>query len=117
METDQVEDELLLAQLLEINPALNPVQWLREAQAETCVKRLFWQLLDSLRRNLVGLKRTQAQANAAVSLAELEAGLGYRLNDHDLKLLRPFLYSHPLQADAETLLSIFWRLKRELIPL
>ncbi len=117
LETDQVEDELLLAQLLEINPALNPVQWLQETQAETCVKCLFWQLLDSLRRNLVGLKRTQAQANAAVSLAELEAGLGYRLNDQDLKLLKSLVYSHPLQADAETLLSIFWRLKRELIPL
>lgn len=117
LETDQAEDEQLLNEFLSINPDLDPISWLKETHAGMCVELLFWQILDSLRSNLLGLQRTLAEAASVVNRSELEAGLGYRLNEHDLKLLRPLAYIHPLQADAETLLRIFRRLKRELVPL
>ncbi len=117
LETDQAEDAQLLNELLSINPDQNPISWLMEARAGCCVQLLLWKILDGLRGNLIGLQRTLAEAASVVNRSELEAGLGYRLNDHDLKLLRPLASIHPLQVDAETLLSIFWRLKRELVPL
>lgn len=117
LETDQAEDEQLLNELLSINPDLDPVQWLMVTHAGMCVKLLFWKILDGLRGNLFGLQRTLAEAPSVVNRRELEAGLGYRLNEHDLKLLRPLAIVHPLQADVETLLSIFLGLKRELVPL
>ena len=117
LETDQAEDEQLLNELLSINPDLDPVQWLMETHAGYCVKLLFWKILDGLRGNLLGLQRTLAAAAFVVNKNELEAGLGYRFNAQDLATLKPLTYIHPLQADVKTLLSIFWGLKRELVPL
>ncbi len=117
LETDQAEDEQLLNDLLSIDPDLGPISWLMETHAGMCVELLFWQILDSLRSNLLGLQRTLAETASVVNRSELEAGLGYRLNEHDLSLLRPLAYIHPLQANSETLLQIFWQLKRELVPL
>ncbi len=116
METDQAEDEQLLNELLAINPGLDPIHWLMAAHSDLCVKLLFWQILDSLRSHLLGLKQSLVEAASAVNRSELEGGLKYRLNEDDLKLLRPLAYIHPLQADVETLLSIFRGLKREPIP-
>lgn len=117
LETDQAEDEQLLRELLSINSDLDPISWLMEAQARLCVKLLFWKILDDLRGNHLGLQRILAEETTAVNRSDLEAKLGYRINEHNMRLLRPLAYIHPLQVDADTLLSIFWQLKRELVPL
>ncbi len=117
LSTDQAEDEKLLRDLIGRDSNLDPVRWLSQERADLCVKILFWQCLKRLRVSLVGLKQAISTMPQTIILHESESNIGYRLNDHDVELLKPLAYSHPIQVKREILLDVFWQLKRDLVPL
>ena len=98
-----------------IEPEADPVSWLARSHGDLCVRLLFWQLLDALRSNLLGLSRAASQSSGSIDLAYLEGRLGYRLNNSDLSLLGPLANMHPLKADMGDLLNIFSRLSRAIV--
>ena len=109
--TDQEADEKLLNELLNIDPDLDLIQWLMDNQSDLCVKLLLWQCLDSLRSNLIGLRRTITET-APDAIDQIEEEVGYKFNEQDMALLRPLAYTHPLAAAEDRLLTLFSGLRR-----
>lgn len=112
--TDQAVDEQLLSELLAINPQLSPIQWLMDDRSELCVKLLLWQQLDILRRNLLSKQRDIAhkKINMLGNGEKSTLNIGYQFNEHDLSLLKPLAYTHPLSVEETQLLQVFSGLRR-----
>ena len=113
--TDQEADEQLLNELLAIDPDLNPIQWLMNAHSELCVRLLLWKHLDILRASLISKQRhidTKKMSMIGNANQQSTLNIGYTFNKHDLSLLRPLVYTHPLTIEGERLLQVFSRLRR-----
>ena len=113
--TDQEADEQLLNELLAIDPDLNPIQWLMNAHSELCVRLLLWKHLDILRASLISKQRDiDIKKMSMIGNANQQStfNIGYTFNKHDLSLLRPLVYTHPLTIEGERLLQVFSHLRR-----
>ena len=113
LKTDQAEDEQLLNEWL-ARSDLDPIQWLMNDHSDLCVKLLLWKHLDNLRAGLISKQRDIAIKKMGMigNAHQQSLNIGYTFNKHDLALLRPLAYTHPLTVEKERLLQVFSRLRR-----
>ena len=113
LKTDQAEDEQLLNEWL-ARSDLDPIQWLMNDHSDLCVKLLLWKHLDILRDGLISKQRDIAIKKMGMigNANQQSLNIGYIFNEHDLALLRPLAYTHPLTVEKERLLQVFSRLRR-----
>lgn len=111
--TDHAEDERLLQELVNLDPDIDPIQWLMDYRSALCVKFLLWKSLDFLRTSMVARKRIENSIYRSMDLigAGRETRLEDTLNDDDFAQLRTIVKTHPFDGDA--LLRIFSGLGRD----
>ena len=113
LKTDQAEDEQLLNEWL-TRSDVDPIQWLMNDHSDLCVKLLLWKHLDNLRAGLISKQHDIAIKKMGMigNANQQSLNIGYIFNEHDLALLRPLAYTHPLTVEKERLLQVFSRLRR-----
>ena len=111
--TDHAEDERLLQEIANLDPKIDPIQWLMDYRSALCVKLLLWKSLDFLRTSMVARKRIENSIHRNIDLigAEREIRLEDTLTEDDFTLLRTIVKTHPFDGDA--LLRIFSGLGRD----